>query len=123
MDHRDVQSWVDGYERAWRSPGTDQLTALFTEGAIYVVSPWAEAVRGLEVIGRLWESERAGPDEEFTMTSDVVAVDAPVAVVRVQADYATGNLWRDLWVVRFADDGRCMAFEEWPFAPGQADGH
>lgn len=123
MDHRDVQSWVDDYERAWRSPGTDRLGELFTEDATYLVSPWAEAVRGLEAIGRLWESERAGPDEEFTMTSDVVAVDDPVAVVRVQVDYATGNLWRDLWVVRFADDGRCTAFEEWPFAPGHADGH
>jgi hypothetical protein len=31
--------------------------------------------------------------------------------------------WLDLWVLRFDDAGRCTAFEEWPFAPGQADGH
>ncbi|WP_327035397.1 hypothetical protein [Micromonospora ureilytica] len=27
--------------------------------------------------------------------------------------------YRDLWVMRFADDGRCRSFEEWPFWPGQ----
>ena len=31
--------------------------------------------------------------------------------------------WRDLWVLEFAEDGRCSAFEEWPFAPKQDDGH
>ena len=31
--------------------------------------------------------------------------------------------WRDLWVIRFDGEGRCVAFEEWPFAPGQRDGH
>jgi len=36
---------------------------------------------------------------------------------------ASGRPWRDLWVLRFAADGRCSSFEEWPFAPGQPDGH
>jgi hypothetical protein len=31
--------------------------------------------------------------------------------------------WRDLWVLRFDADGRCTAFEEWPFVPDQPDGH
>jgi hypothetical protein len=44
--------------------------------------------------------------------------------VRVEVDYAaSGDRWRDLWVVEFADDGRCRVFEEWPFAPEQRDGH
>jgi len=43
--------------------------------------------------------------------------------VRVAVDYATGNRWRDLWVLTLDDAGRCRAFEEWPFAPKQPDGH
>ena len=27
--------------------------------------------------------------------------------------------YRDLWVIRLADDGRCTSFEEWPYWPGQ----
>ncbi len=124
MDRIDVRSWVDDYLRVWRSPGTDPLAGLFTEDASYLVSPWADPVRGLAAIGELWEAERDGPDEEFTMTSEVVAVDGDVAVVRAEVEYAApGSRWRDLWILRFATDGRCAAFEEWPFAPERPDGH
>ena len=118
-----MAAWVEGYEQAWRSPGTDRLAGLFTEDASYLVSPWADPVVGIAGIAELWESERDGPDEQFTMTSEVVAAGGDVAVVRAEVDYATGSRWRDLWVLRFAADGRCVSFEEWPFAPGQPDGH
>ncbi len=114
-------TWVEGYEHAWRSPGTEALAGLFTEDASYLASPWAEPILGLTAIGEFWEAERDGPDEPFTMTAEVVAVDGGVAVVRAEVEYAaTGNRWRDLWILRFAADGRCAEFEEWPFAP---DGH
>jgi hypothetical protein len=53
-----------------------------------------------------------------------VAVDGDTAVVRVAVDYRgkKHTRWRDLWVIRFAPDGRCRTFEEWPFAPDQDDG-
>ena len=57
------------------------------------------------------------------MTSEIVAVDGLTAVVRVEVHYGDGERWRDLWIVTFDADGRCRAFEEWPFAPGQPDGH
>jgi hypothetical protein len=59
------------------------------------------------------------------MGSDVVAVDGYTAVVRVAVDYGEPvvSRWRDLWVLRFDADGRCTAFEEWPFVPDQPDGH
>lgn len=31
--------------------------------------------------------------------------------------YARGERYRDLWIVRFDEDGRCREFEEWPFWP------
>jgi hypothetical protein len=125
MEHLAVQRWIDGYERAWRSAGTDDLSRLLAPDATYQVSPWARPVEGLAAIRELWESERDGADEAFTMTSDIVAVDGNTAVVRVAVAYGDpgGSRWRDLWVLRFDDDGRCVAFEEWPFAPGQDDGH
>jgi ketosteroid isomerase-like protein len=123
MEADNVSRWVTAYEATWRTPGTDGLAALFAEGATYLVSPWAEPVIGLAAIAELWEAERERPDEEFTMTSSVVAVDGSAAVVRAEVHYARGETWRDLWVLEFDDDGRCRAFEEWPFAPEQPDGH
>ena len=124
MDHGDVEHWVRDYERVWRSPGTGSSAGCSPSDASYLMSPWEEPVLGIAAIGELWEAERVGPDEEFTMTSEVVAVDGAVAVVRAEVEYAaTGNRWRDLWILRFATDGRCEHFEEWPFAPDQPDGH
>jgi ketosteroid isomerase-like protein len=124
-DRSSVARWVEGYERAWRTPGVAGLSALFTEDVSYLPSPWAAPIEGLDRLSRFWDDERAGADEEFVLAAEVVAVDGEVAVVRVQLDYADDEVrqWRDLWVIRFAADGRCRAFEEWPFAPGQRDGH
>ncbi len=116
-----VSTWVAGYERAWRTAGTAPLAELFTADASYRMSPYEEPVTGLAGIGELWERERVGPDEEFTMDHEVVAVAADTAVVRLEVQYGGPDRlqYRDLWIVRFAADGRCREFEEWPFWPGQ----
>jgi hypothetical protein len=69
----------------------------------------------------MWQATRASADEPFTMTSEVVAVDGDVAVARIEVHYdePRPHEYRDLWIMRFAPDGRCAAFEEWPFWPGQ----
>jgi hypothetical protein len=112
-----VESWVARYERAWRTAGTGPLGELFSEDASYRMSPYEEPVIGLEAIGELWERERQGPDEEFEMRHEIVATEGGTAVVRVEVDYGRGTSYRDLWIVRFAGDGRCRDFEEWPFWP------
>jgi hypothetical protein len=116
--HATVQTWIQSYERLWRTPGTDTLTDLFTTDATYKTSPWAEPIVGLPALAEFWESHRDGPDESFTMSSEVVAVDGPTAVVRVSVEYGgSGDRWLDLWIIELDDDGRCTAFEEWPIAP------
>lgn len=111
--------WIAAYEAAWRAPGTDALAGIFTPDATYRQGPYDEPVVGLPAIARMWEAERDGPDEAFRMASEIIAVDGATAVVRVQVLYGdpVTQQWRDLWLVRFAADGRCAAFEEWPFAP------
>jgi ketosteroid isomerase-like protein len=125
VERRAVEEWVDRYERLWRTPGTGQLMDLFVPGATYLPSPWAQPLDGLDEIAQFWDGERNGADEEFTISREVVAVDGDTAVVRVSVEYdaAGAGRWRDLWVLRFAPDGRCSSFEEWPFAPDQPDGH
>ncbi len=120
----EVAEWIERYEAAWRAPGVGALGELFTEDVSYRPSPWAKPLNGLAQLGALWEAERSGSDEAFSMTSDVVALDPPLAVVRVAVRYAAPDVrWRDLWLLTFAEDGRCRTYEEWPFAADQADGH
>ena len=121
LTRQHVTDWVAGYERAWRTAGTSGLGELFTEDATYLQEPFAETLVGLEAIAAMWEAEREGPDEVFTMDRDVIAVDGNVAVVHLDVRYGepSAHRYRDLWVLRFAEDGRCTAFEEWPFWPGR----
>jgi ketosteroid isomerase-like protein len=89
-ERAEVSRWLAGYEAAWRTPGTGSLAGLFTEDATYLQSPYEPPVTGLAAIGRLWEAEREGPGEVFTLATDILAV-----------------------------DGRCTWFEEWPYWPGK----
>ena len=124
MDRGQVTGWVAAYERAWRTPGTEALTAIFTADASHLQGPYRQPVMGLPAIARMWEEERDGPDEVFQIASEVVAVEDDTAVVRVEVRYGdpVHEEYRDLWTVRFAVDGLCRAFEEWPFWPDESTG-
>src|ERR1700759_1680368 len=80
--------WIDAYEKAWRTAGTGALTRLFTEDASYRPGPFELAVVGLEAIAEFWEAEREGPDEVFTLSSELVAGQGDTGVARVEIVYA-----------------------------------
>ena len=120
-DRAMVSRWLAGYEAAWQAPGTESLAGLFTGDAAYLQSPYEQPSTGLDEIKRMWEEEREGPDEVFTLATEILAVDGPTAVVRAEVRYGDppGQEYRDLWVIRLAGDGRCTWFEEWPYWPGR----
>jgi hypothetical protein len=120
-DHDRFDDWIERYERAWRTAGTEPLAGLFTPEASYLPDPYAEPVLGLEAIGTFWEGEREGADEVFSLTSELVAVEGDVAVARIEVVYGDPPQrgYRDLWAIELDPDGRCRAFEEWPFFPGR----
>jgi SnoaL-like domain len=122
MERNSVAAWVDAYERAWRAPGVAGLTELFTPDAVYSQGPYRDPEVGLDAIGRMWDAERDGPDEIFSMSSEIVAVDGSTAVIRVAVTYGerVHREYLDLWIARFAADGRCEHFEEWPFWPNRS---
>ena len=123
MDRTDLQTWVARYEEAWREPGTGRLQEIFAADATYSTGPYEEPHRGLDAIAEMWERERS-PDEKFTLASEVVAVDGDTGVVRVEVSYERPRRqqYRDLWVVRLDQAGRCIGFEEWPFWPPGSGG-
>jgi hypothetical protein len=116
---------VAAYEQAWRTGGTERVGDLFADDATYHMAPFAEPHRGIDAIRVLWDAERSGPDESFEMTYDIVAVDHPRAVVRLEVRYGHPHpqIFRDLWILEFDGEGQCRAFEEWPFSPAHAPPH
>jgi len=122
VDRGDLERWIAAYERAWRTPGTEGLSELFADEATYFNNPYGDTHRGLAAIAALWEREREGPDEAFEMTVELVAVEGDTGVARIEVRYGEPKPaeYRGLWIVRLDGDGRCVAFEEWPFwPPGQ----
>jgi ketosteroid isomerase-like protein len=83
-ERAEVTRWLAGYEAAWRAPGTGDLAGLFTSDAAYLQSPYEQPVTGLDAIKRMWEEEREGPVEVFTLATDILAVDGPTAVGRAE---------------------------------------
>jgi uncharacterized protein (TIGR02246 family) len=118
MDRALLADWLARYESAWRSPGTESLAGLFTEDATYSTTPYGKPHRGLEAIARVWETERSA-GEEFEMSAEPVAVEGDTGVARIQVHYhrPREQEYRDLWIVRLDESGRCFHFEEWPFWP------
>ena len=120
-DRAMVKRWLAAYEAAWRAPGTEGLAEIFTSDASYRQSPYQEPVAGLDAVRRMWDEEREGPDEVFTLATDILAVDGSTAVVRAEVRYGDPlrQEYRDLWIIQLGEDGRCNSFEEWPYWPGQ----
>ena len=115
MDGNDVRAWVAAYEEGWRAQDVGAVARLFTDDAVYLRGAYDTGMHGRAAIEEQWLDPTP-----FTMTADVVAVDPPTAVVRAEVHYEAHAPieFRDLWVIRFADDGRAEHFEEWAHWPG-----
>jgi hypothetical protein len=118
-----LTAWLGAYEQAWRSEGTQGLAALFAPEASYSTGPYERPHLGLEAIAKLWEAERAA-DEVFEVHNEIVAIEGDTGIVRVAVHYEEPRPqeYRDLWIIRLDEDGRCVHFEEWPFWPAESNG-
>jgi hypothetical protein len=118
MDRADVLRWVTKYEQAWREGDLAGVEQLFTDDAHYRPSPYEQSEVGHDAIKAFWLDD-AG--EVFTVRAEPVAVEDCQAVVRVEVYYGdpVRQEYRDLWVLRFAADGRVSDFEEWAYWPGK----
>jgi ketosteroid isomerase-like protein len=119
-DRAMVRRWLADYEGAWRAPATEGLARLFSDDASYLHSPYEEPIVGLDANRRMWDEDR-GDHETFTVATEIIAVEGSTAVVRAEVRYRdpVQQEYRDLWILRLNDDGRCTWFEEWPYWPGR----
>lgn len=113
MTKEDLQRWLDAYVKAWRSYDPAAIGDLFTDDARYAYHPYDdEPLKGREAIVENWLSDRDDPDSwEASYEPFLIEGDRAVAVGETR--YADGTVYANLWVMRFAGDGRCVEYVEW----------
>ena len=118
MDRDRVRAWVQGYIDGWRNEDKSAVKRLFTEDVRYRTGPYEESLVGHPPLEEFWLDD-AG--RTFTAKPELVAVDGQRAVVFVEVAYGdpVEQEYRDLWLLRFADDGRVDDYEEWAYWPGK----
>lgn len=108
-----LDQWMDGYVLAWSSNETDHIRALFTEEAVYDPQTEGGEWEGIsEIVSRWQEIDDKEDNWDFEWLPLVETDD--LAVVTGRTRYFEPELsYRNLFVIRFADDGRCSDFTEW----------
>ena len=121
-----VQRWLDAYSRAWETYEPRDIGALFTDDAEYRWHPWDEGddvARGREQIVRGWLENRDAPgtyrgEYRPLLVNEDVAIAVGTSLYYGSASQETlERKYHNLWVLRFAADGRCCSFTEWYMTP------
>jgi ketosteroid isomerase-like protein len=115
----DVQAWLDRYVEAWRANERAPIRALFTEDALYRYLPYehpSAEVRGADAIATSWLEHQDEPETwEAHYFPWLVAGDQAVATGSSRyaaSDTEPARTYHNVFLLRFAADGRCSEFRE-----------
>jgi ketosteroid isomerase-like protein len=121
MDRSGVEAWLAAYRHAWSTDDPADIGALFTEDATYSPYPWPRDRRpwtGRDEITAKWISH-GDSKIGWRFEHQILAVEGDTAVIEGWTEYDRGEAapWEEafanIWVVRFAPDGRARSFAEW----------
>lgn len=121
MDREGVERWIEGYRRAWATDDAADIGALFTDDATYSPFPWPReknAWHGRDTIVQRWQGH-GDSKIGWRFEHEILAVEGDTAVIEGWTSYdrGEGEPWEEayanIWLVRFADDGRARQFAEW----------
>src|ERR1700712_1805799 len=97
--------WMTAYQRAWDSNTPGDIAALFTEDARYFRNPYSPPFTGRDAIVADWLSHADTPSNH-TFTWSTLVDTAELAIIQAVTDYPGVATYSNLWVIRFAADGR-----------------
>jgi hypothetical protein len=113
VDRSGLETWVEGYRRAWQSNDPGDIGELFSEDGRYFTEPYAQPWTGREEIVSGWLDQKDEPgDTEFRYETLIAADD--LGIIQGETTYREPpRTYSNLWVVRLDDAGRCTEFTEW----------
>jgi ketosteroid isomerase-like protein len=105
--------WIENYRRAWESNDPAHILALFTEDAEYRTEPYSVPWSGHAQILEGWLEAQDEPGEATFEWSPLVST-AELGIAQGETVYRDRGLtYSNMWVIRFAPDGRASSFTEW----------
>ena len=107
-----VQSWLDAYVEAWRSYDPAAIGDLFTEDARYAYRPHEARLEGREAIVASWSESPDAPGSWEAGYAPFM-IEGDRAIATGETFYPAEGRFSNLFVLRFAEDGRCSEFVEW----------
>jgi ketosteroid isomerase-like protein len=108
-----LAAWIDAYRKAWETNEPAGIRALFSEDAAYFTEPYAPPWRGRDEIVRQWLARLDEPGET-TFEWEPLTETPELGIAQGRTTYRTlQKTFSNLWVIRFAPDGRCREFTEW----------
>lgn len=114
-----IDDWLAAYRRAWKTDAPEDVAALFTEDVRYSTAPYRKPLEGVEEVSSYWLGEKES-GIPWTFEPRVLAQERDLYVVEVLVRYPEGEEggqgaveYRDIWLVRLAEDGRAREFVEY----------
>jgi ketosteroid isomerase-like protein len=113
-----VTGWLERYVDVWRAGDPARVSELFTEDAMYCPDPFQPPRRGHAEIGEYWGAH-GDPSDGFEAAYEPLVVGDDLAVVTGSSRYfdeartAVVEEFANVFVLRFAGDGRCREYREW----------
>jgi hypothetical protein len=106
-----VREWMAGYRKAWESNNPADITAIFTDEAVYYFEPFTAPARGRDAIIADWLKRQDAPGST-AFTWQLIGMTDEAAFVQGETVYPDAK-YSNLWVIRLASDGRATEFTEW----------
>jgi hypothetical protein len=108
-----LDSWMEGYIAAWSTNHPDHIAALFSPEAVYDPQTADGELHGRQEIIDWWREIDDDPDNWDFEWMPLVETD-DLAVVTGATRYVDPEaIYRNLFVIRFDEDGLCRDFTEW----------
>ncbi|WP_405495531.1 nuclear transport factor 2 family protein [Streptomyces sp. NBC_00096] len=108
-----VETWVEGYVRAWTSNSRKDIAALFTPEAEYHEWPYETDWVGREAIVEGWRGRAGWQEGGWEFEWSLLTINGDTAAIEGTGRYTELGTFANLWTVTFDSHGKCAVFRMW----------